>query len=513
MSDKATWTWGEKYKSIRITKNVDLTKIKNPSQLEIGMICEWHTNIFKTDRIEGSDTVRLLQPYANWLISPASVGGLDPGGYWYPNPKHDLWLQNDVSLIDERGEWCFDKSEKCLYYYPFEGENVNEAVCEASRLDKVIELEGGLNEKRIFTRVENIRFENLSFELGGFDMLEKQGIGIVQGQTYYSGATVTSGSAEPNSIQQVPQSVYDGNITVKKAKNICFDSCYFTGMSKGALHFDTGTQNSEIVGCVFENLGDSAIVISNAGQVSSADSEQVINITVKNNVIRNTGNVNMTASGICGYYGNGIEISHNDIYNCTQSGISLGWGWYIMDLAFVGNNKITDNRIGFYGHTVRDVGGIYVLGKSKSGEISGNYVYDQRAAYAGLYIDEGSCNWLVKNNFVDNCWGEYDDITWFRFNGFANGPGGSTTVYLNTLTDNFFTNYAEADNGNTAEGYANVISNNNPAANSATLGDISGKAYYPDANPNWAPGAKSIFRNAGTETEYERIYNKLRSKK
>ena len=169
MMSRASWKWaieGEETQIKILDDSVDLTKLHNPTQLEIAMICEWKTFIFKTASIISKDTVELLQPYASWFTTPASVGNLDPGGHWYPNPKHGLWLQNDVSLIDERGEWCFDKSEKQLYYYPMEGETITDTHCVAARLDQPIGVQGGKDSNNRFTMVKNVRFEGITFMMG-----------------------------------------------------------------------------------------------------------------------------------------------------------------------------------------------------------------------------------------------------------------------------------------------------------------------------------------------------------
>ncbi|MGN1099889.1 MAG: right-handed parallel beta-helix repeat-containing protein [Christensenellales bacterium] len=510
-SNLKSWSWAEKDLSIRIQDSaLDLNGLYNYGQLELGMTCQWKIFIFKTAGIVDNQTVKLLQPYAAWFTTPATVGNLDPGGWWFPNPKYGLWLQNDVSFIDVPGEWCFDKSTKYLYYYPEEGEDMSTAECSAGKLDKLMEIAGGKNEKNVFVQARNVTVKNLEFTLGNFDLLDEQGIGIVQGQEYYCGLTETQGSVGDNSVQPTPSTHYDGNIVVKYASNVNFRDCVFSGFSKPALHYDTGTQNSSIVGCVFFNLGDSAVMVSNPAEISSASNDRVLNIKVSNNLIRNTGNCNYSSAAIDAYYCYNLEISNNDIYNVPNSGISLGWGWYIMDLAHIGSNRILNNRVGLTGHSTNDGGPIYVLGKTRNGEISGNYVYDQRSAFAGLYIDEGSCNWLVDSNLVDNVWYENEHIAWLRLNGFDGGPGGSTTVYLNTVTNNYYSNFAIADCGNTSEEYKNVLSDNRFACPDNFDGNATAKDFYPDCNPDWVDEAKRIFSESGLTESYQGLLNKLK---
>ncbi|MGN1099592.1 MAG: hypothetical protein ACI4S9_04555, partial [Christensenellales bacterium] len=185
------WNWGDdEQRSIKVTTSgVSFASVRNPSQLDVGMICEWKTFIIRVAEVIDDRTLGLLQPYASWFTTPASVGKLDPGGYWFPNPKHGIWLQNDVSLIDSEGEWCFDRKEKCIYYCPPDGRDPNGDVCVISNLDKIVTIYGGISEQNRQEPVRNIVFRNLGFENGGHTQLDTEGLGMVQGQSYYSGVT------------------------------------------------------------------------------------------------------------------------------------------------------------------------------------------------------------------------------------------------------------------------------------------------------------------------------------
>ena len=504
MNNTCRFSWaGSGQGAMKLSRtDVDLSDVRNPAQMEIGMICEWKTFVFKTDRIEGKDTIHLLQPYAEWLTSPSYVGGLDPGNHWFPNPTKQVWLQNDVAFIDRPGEWCFDQTEHMLYWYPQEGVDPDAVDCWASELDTLLTVKGGKDALNRFAMVQNIIFEGIEFAHSGFDQLEKQGIGIVQGQEYYSGPTVSAGSSEPNQVQPTPSTHYEGAVLVQRAKDVRFETCSFRFLSKGAVHLDVGSQQCAVTLCDFADLGDSAVVVSNPRQVSGAATDLVRDVEVSNNRVRRTSRVNYTAPGIYAYYVSNLSIVHNDLYDMRQCGISVGWGWYIMDLPFVGGNTVACNRVGYAGNATRDGGSIYCLGKSKDGKIYGNYVYDQRAAYGGLYLDEGSCNWDVYGNLVDNKWiPELDDaLTWLTLNGFVGGPGGGSTVYLNRVHDNYYTNIAEDSmRGNSEEGYANVLENN-------TYLESNGKSSFPQANPAWPQAAKDIFANAGIEEHYQSLF-------
>ncbi|MGN1099890.1 MAG: hypothetical protein ACI4S9_06055, partial [Christensenellales bacterium] len=97
----------------------------------------------------------------------------------------------------------------------------------------------------------------------------------------------------------------------------------------------------------------------------------------------------------------------------------------------------------------------------------------------------------------DNKWNlDLDEaLVWLRLNGMTGGPGGGSTVYSNTITGNYYTNIAQADNGNHVEGYRNVIEDNTYMFGTA-------ESSWPEANESWEQEAKDIFYEAGLEESY-----------
>jgi hypothetical protein len=70
-----------------------------------------------------------------------------------------FYVENAIELLDQPGEWCFDRVSQILYYYPKIGEDINSVEVIVPVCDKLIEIKGSsLNAK-----VNNVSFEDICF--------------------------------------------------------------------------------------------------------------------------------------------------------------------------------------------------------------------------------------------------------------------------------------------------------------------------------------------------------------
>lgn len=143
---------------------------------------------------------------------------------------------------------------------------------------------------------------------------------------------------------------------------------------------------------------------------------------------------------VSGYYAAYTQITHNDIAEVPYSAITLGWGWG-HDVQNNGshNNVISYNRIDNYLMNARDGGGIYTLGHQKDSVVEGNYITRQGNAFGGIYLDEGSAYFTVKNNVVDNNQQPgNEELCWLWVNG--QPINNKLSCYNLTLLNNFTSN-------------------------------------------------------------------------
>ncbi len=102
----------------------------------------------------------------------------------------------------------------------------------------------------------------------------------------------------------------------------------------------------------------------------------------------------------CSYLVN-TTFSHNDIFDTSYSGISLGWGWSRV-VSYAAQNRVLYNRIHDTMKLLVDGGSIYTLGPQPGSEVAYNYCFDQRNLYGTLYHDEGSAYFWTHDNVVQN---------------------------------------------------------------------------------------------------------------
>ncbi len=129
--------------------------------------------------------------------------------------------------------------------------------------------------------------------------------------------------------------------------------------------------------------------------------EPSVNTKVSNNLITRVGKQFRGAPGIQAYYVDSVEISHNDMSNLPYTGIAMGWGWGAKNTTLK-NNKILNNRIENYQMHSFDGGGIYTLSHQPGSEIKGNFLKDSFYQYGGIYPDNGSQDFAIENNVMEN---------------------------------------------------------------------------------------------------------------
>lgn len=126
---------------------------------------------------------------------------------------------------------------------------------------------------------------------------------------------------------------------------------------------------------------------------------------IYNNCITAIGEFNQGAPGIQTYYTDNVDIAHNYIYNVPAAGIALGWGWEdYPDSVTSRNNKIRNNVIDNFGLLMMDNGAVYTLGQQPGSVISGNYISNQNNVYGAIYPDQGSAEYVVSDNVMENVW-------------------------------------------------------------------------------------------------------------
>ncbi len=366
-------------------------------------------------------------------------------------------IENDLSLLDEFGEWYFDKDTKEIYYFPFPEEDMETVQIYGSDLETLMTIQGDTN----IDRIENVSFKNISFKHSDYISANTEGIIANQDNQFVTSETGSDlgGNITPAQIQ------------INNAKNINFTGCEFKNFGSGALSMINSVSECEVIGNIFSDLGGSSIIMGSFNHKNEMPDgiDRTMNIEFANNVIRRTSANVKGSCGVSVYYTSGINIVHNDIKETPYSGITMGWGWGAEDIVATGNHNISYNRVEDVMQITTDGGHIYTLGPLRDTNITGNYCIDSRDANGGIYLDQGTAYVNVTNNVIR------DTTLWFN----ARANAGLFKV----TADN---NYTDTKNENI--GPDAVVINTH--------------FYSTDSIPD---EAQSIINNAGLEKQYKNL--------
>ena len=193
---------------------------------------------------------------------------------------------------------------------------------------------------------------------------------------------------------------------MKNARNISFRNCTFEHLASAGLDIQSGTSNSVVEGCLFRDIGGNGIQLGKFSDTNvethmpynpTDERELCTNDRIANNLVTDCANEDWGGVGIAVGYARGIRIEHNEVSNCSYTGISVGWGWTKMTNA-LRDNFIHANRVHHVGTRLNDIAGIYTLSAQPGTVVSENAVYDITMSpyvpdpqhWFYLYLDEGS---------------------------------------------------------------------------------------------------------------------------
>ena len=340
-----------------------------------------------------------------------------------------FYLTNARELQDVPGEWYHDIDARKVYYYPREGEKMQEAEVIVPAVETLVRVEGTLDRP-----VCHIRFEKITFSYTTWMRPSEKGHVPLQAGMYLTDGYRIDPKMQRNYLNHpLDNQGWLGRpaaaVRVVAAKQIDFERCRFEHLGSTGLDYEEAVQGGVVRGCLFLDIAGNGLLVGSFSPAAHethlpydpADRREVCTQQQINNCyFTEIGNEDWGCLAIAAGYVGDVNIEHNEISEVPYSGISLGWGW-TQTVNCMRNNRVHANLIHHYAKHMYDVAGIYTLGSQPKSYVTENcvhsiykpgYVHDPNHWFY-LYTDEGSSFITVRDNWTE---GE-------KYLQNANGPG------------------------------------------------------------------------------------------
>ncbi len=438
-----------------------LNNLANPARAELNIIGSW-TNRYSPIASVKSSAVTMAQPA--W---DENTWGYDT--VQSPYRQGPIYAENDMTLLDQAGEWYQDTTAGALYYIPASGQDMTKVDVELPQLQLLLAVgaacpsgtAGGVcvapptgNPTQAVAYAppgagdpyaqpaHDLTFSGLTFShtswlqpnTDGFADQQTGGFLVGPRSNFPGGGQTPVFEAARPHWTQMPAAVQ-----VSAAKNISFVRDRFVNLGQVALGIGNdadahatgvglGANGVSVVGCVFSQDAGGAIVAGGikawahhpCGDKTCASSDagsRLVNqnITISDNLVHDVGIDYRDFAGVMITYTQSATVSHNELYNLPYSGINTGLGWGTNDEG--GNND----------YKTRSTGDLYMYQPlyttpttAKNNMVSANSVHQ-----AMLQMNDGGCHYnlgfqhgtVVTNNYCEGkgsglsgtYWGEYND--------------------------------------------------------------------------------------------------------
>jgi hypothetical protein len=302
------------------------------------------------------------------------------------NGAGEYYIENVRAALDQLGEWCFDTTTGAFAFWPPRGDVLGEAEVLVGRLPVLVSLDGNAAQDRW---VEHIRFSGLTFRYSG----------RYERWRHYQGTA----------------------LRLRGARSCGIVGCRFEDLGGSGIVLWKECRESEIFGNEFTRTGDTPVVISD--YLSEGPAMSYGNV-VENNYIHHCGTVRKSIAGIELSMTGGNRIAHNLIHDMPYLGIRLSGTrteyWSPKNAPSLAppyteekikpfipslKNVIEKNHIHHVMQELHDGGGIYFWGVMGEGAniIRGNLVHhvgQGRRTSVGIYLDDNCDDVLVHDNIV-----------------------------------------------------------------------------------------------------------------
>lgn len=320
-------------------------------------------------------------------------------------------LMNDLRLVNEPNEW-YQAYPSGTIFYDFQNDaDARKAKITAPFINQLVMIEGAANRP-----VENIIFRHIKFmHTAWLRPLQKghvtlqAGFPLIDAYKLQIPGLPEKAELENQAWVERPEAA----ISIRNASYINFIECEFSHLGSTAIDFCQSVKTSTICGCLFYDIGGSAIMggdfpdrgyETHVPYTPANEDEVCSGITISKSTIYDASAEEWGCPAISLGYVSNTLIAHNEISHVNYSGICVGWGW-TPKVSCMHNNIIQDNYIHDFARQLYDAGGIYTLSNQPGSMITDNridslgkapYATNDRGFY--IYFDEATDGYTVSGN-------------------------------------------------------------------------------------------------------------------
>lgn len=365
-----------------------------PANAEVVIRVRWRNYHCRIDKVEG-DAITFAQPC--WTNS---AGGTNRTGPAWDSTTVDSsryskvsYFENAVELLDQPGEFVYDRDSRTVTYLPRAGENLGDEVITPAH-ETLLRIEGAAR----------VRIAGLGFEHAAYLQPDTaEGYAGMQAGLTLTGATGPVDHAGRYYTKPAAAVVISGG------RNVTVTGSAFARLGGAGIILEKGTKDAAVTESTFTDLSSGAVYVGDTEPNPPAELRGERN-TVARNTITWAGVEYTDTVGIWAGYESELLVDHNTLEKLPYSGISVGWGWNQPEAQKpdMRGNKITGNRlvdVMMVDYDQHDGGAIYTQGPQPGTVISGNYI--NRSAYGnterdgnGVYLDEQSSHIRVEGNVI-----------------------------------------------------------------------------------------------------------------
>lgn len=458
---------GSKYKSdgFQISVTNFPKEFTNPEDVMIVWPILWTTQRTPVDSIVNDGkmvTFTMKQPV--WATATTLVAS-----HLQIDPSDVFTIENAFELLDEPGEFYYNKVTKKIYYYPYDQEDMTTADVWAPTTEGLLTLKGSTMQNK----VTNVELNNLTFKYGAYNEMSE--IGVVENQTDEVIVASTDDAIWYHELMKV------ANVTINFAEYVDVKNCEFSCLGANGLNMDNGVKNCTVVGNLFRDIASTALVAgSHRHKEEMPDGEERCEfITIANNVMHRVAYEQCGSAALAVYYIADTLVTHNDIRDVPYTGISMGWGWGVWRPKEVQNIHITHNYVENVTSRNKDGAHIYTLGWMPGSTINYNHLVEAGDWRGGIYLDQCSAYLHAEGNVIQRALSPL----YFR---------GGALLRWNTAINNYID--IEDSGFSAEEGIINDEVFQNQEINTIRVLD-----------GNWPDEAKKIMEEAGVEDQYSHL--------